>query len=45
MDRVADDHEVGSGERDPDRLSANMDTRGRQLVLQILDELGRLERH
>ncbi|MCB1802970.1 MAG: hypothetical protein KDI82_14865 [Gammaproteobacteria bacterium] len=34
-----------NGERDPDRLCAKLDTRGRQLVLQILDELGRLELH
>ena len=34
-----------NGERDPDRLCARLDTRGRQLVLQILEELGRLELH
>jgi hypothetical protein len=34
-----------NGERDPDRLCARLDTRGQQLVLQILDELGRLELH
>jgi len=34
-----------NGERDPDRLCADLDTRARQLVLQILDELGRLDRH
>ncbi len=34
-----------NGERDADALCARMDTRGRQLVLQILDELGRLELH
>jgi len=34
-----------NGERDPDKLCARLDTRGRQLVLQILDELGRLELH
>ncbi len=34
-----------NGERDPDTLCARLDTRGRQLVLQILDELGRLELH
>jgi hypothetical protein len=33
------------GERDPDRLCARLDTRGQQLVLQILEELGRLELH
>jgi hypothetical protein len=34
-----------NGERDPDRLCERMDTRGQQLVLQILDELGRLDVH
>lgn len=34
-----------NGERDPDRLCARLDTRGQQLVLQILDELGRLGTH
>lgn len=34
-----------NGERDPDRLCARLDTRGRQLVLQILDELARLDLH
>ena len=34
-----------NGERDPDTLCARLDTRGKQLVLQILDELGRLELH
>ncbi len=34
-----------NGERDPERLCAHLDVRGRQLVLQILDELGRLELH
>ncbi|WP_078121682.1 hypothetical protein [Thiosocius teredinicola] len=34
-----------NGERDPDRLCANMDARGQQLVLQILDELGKLDLH
>lgn len=34
-----------NGERDPDRLCVQMDTRGRQLVLQILNELGRLDLH
>ena len=34
-----------NGERNADRLCARMDTRGQQLVLQILDELGRLDLH
>ena len=34
-----------NGERDPDRLCAQLDTRGQQLVLQILDELGKQELH
>jgi predicted metal-dependent phosphoesterase TrpH len=34
-----------SGERNPDTLCARLDTRGRQLVLQILDELARLGMH
>ena len=34
-----------NGERDAERLCARLDVRGRQLVLQILDELGRLGRH
>lgn len=34
-----------NGERDPDVLCAHMDTRGRQLVLQILDELGQVDIH
>lgn len=34
-----------NGERNPDKLCARMDTRGQQLVLQILDELGKLELH
>lgn len=34
-----------NGERDPDSLCARMDTRGRQLVLQILEELGKLDLH
>lgn len=34
-----------NGERDPDRLCARLDARAQQLVLQILDELGSLERH
>jgi hypothetical protein len=33
------------GERDPDRLAKGMGAQGRQLVLLILDELGRLEAH
>ena len=34
-----------NGERDPDRLCERMDTRGQQLVLQILSELGKLDLH
>ncbi|MCB1788287.1 MAG: hypothetical protein H6955_14370 [Chromatiaceae bacterium] len=34
-----------NGERDADRLAERLDTRGRQLLLQILEELGRLELH
>jgi hypothetical protein len=34
-----------NGERDPEKLCAKMDTRGQQLVLQILDELGKRELH
>jgi hypothetical protein len=34
-----------NGERDPDRLTRGMDTQGRQLVLDMLDELAKLERH
>lgn len=34
-----------NGERDAEKLCAQMDTRGRQLVLQILAELGRLDLH
>ena len=34
-----------NGERDAERLCARLDVRGRQLVLQILDELGKLGRH
>lgn len=34
-----------NGERDPDKLCDRLDTRGRQLVLQILDELGKLDLH
>lgn len=34
-----------NGERDSERLCARLDVRGRQLVLQILDELGRLGSH
>ncbi len=34
-----------NGERDADKLCTHMDTRGRQLVLQILEELGKLDLH
>jgi len=34
-----------NGERDADRLCARLDARGRQLVLQILEELGKLDVH
>ena len=34
-----------NGERDAEKLCAQMDTRGRQLVLQILAELGQLDLH
>lgn len=34
-----------NGERDPEQLAKGMDSQGRQLVLDILEELGRLERH
>lgn len=34
-----------NGERDPDTLCARLDARGQQLVLQILDELGKRELH
>jgi len=34
-----------NGERDPNRLSKNMDVRGQQLLLTILDELGKLDIH
>lgn len=33
-----------NGERDPDRLTRGMDQRARQLVLDMLDELARLDR-
>jgi hypothetical protein len=33
------------GERDPDELSAGMSSDGRKLVLQILEELAKLDRH
>jgi len=33
-----------NGERDPDRLCKGMDAQGKQLVLDILTELGKLER-
>jgi len=34
-----------NGERDPDRLSKGMDRQGEQLVLDILAELAKMERH
>lgn len=34
-----------NGERNPEVLCEQMDTRGQQLVLQILDELGKLDLH
>jgi hypothetical protein len=34
-----------NGERNPEVLCERMDTRGQQLVLQILDELGKLDLH
>ncbi|MCF7992755.1 MAG: hypothetical protein K9M02_20115 [Thiohalocapsa sp.] len=34
-----------NGERDPSRLCKGMDSQGEQLVLNILSELGKLERH
>lgn len=34
-----------NGERNPDRLCSRLDARGQQLVLQILDELGKLDLH
>ena len=34
-----------NGERDPETLCSKMDARGRQLVLQILDELGKRDLH
>ena len=34
-----------NGERNPDRLCAELDMRGQQLLLNILDELGRLDLH
>ncbi|MGB5638687.1 MAG: hypothetical protein WBM58_11545 [Sedimenticolaceae bacterium] len=34
-----------NGERDPDKLCEHLDTRGQQLVLQILDELGKMGLH
>ena len=34
-----------NGERDADKLCARLDARGRQLVLQILEELGKLDLH
>ncbi|MCG6965938.1 MAG: hypothetical protein LJE59_05470 [Chromatiaceae bacterium] len=34
-----------NGERDPDKLCARLDVRGQQLVLQILEELGKMDLH
>jgi hypothetical protein len=34
-----------NGERDPEKLCSRIDIRGQQLVLQILDELGKLDLH
>jgi hypothetical protein len=34
-----------NGERNPDKLCERLDTRGQQLVLQILSELGKLDLH
>lgn len=34
-----------NGERDPERLGKHLDTRGRQLLYNILEELGKLELH
>lgn len=34
-----------NGERDPDKLCSRLDIRGQQLVLQILEELGKLDLH
>ncbi len=34
-----------NGERDPDRLSKGMTAQGKQLVLMIVEELGRLDTH
>lgn len=34
-----------NGERDPDKLGKNMDVRGRQLLHNILEELGKLSSH
>lgn len=34
-----------NGERNPEQLAKEMDSQGRRLVLDILEELGRLERH
>jgi len=34
-----------NGERDPDKLCSRLDLRGQQLVLQILEELGKLDLH
>lgn len=34
-----------NGERDPEKLCSRLDIRGQQLVLQILEELGKLDLH
>ncbi|MBK5932168.1 hypothetical protein [Halochromatium salexigens] len=34
-----------NGERNPEQLTQGMDSQGQQLVLDILDELGRVEQH
>ena len=34
-----------NGERNPERLCTGMSTRGEQLMLDILDQLGKLEMH
>jgi hypothetical protein len=34
-----------NGERDPDRLTQGMSARGGQLMLNLLDELGKLAAH
>ena len=53
MSRVGDDmgqlagriRPLINGERDPDRLTQGMGTRGEQLMLDLLDELGKLSHH